>query len=59
MPGPSVFISYSHTDKAWKDRLVTHLGVLQREGLIDPWDAPCCRRISTMAARLSPMPAPT
>jgi hypothetical protein len=38
MPGPSVFLSYSHKDEAWKDRLVTHLGVLQREGLLDPWD---------------------
>jgi hypothetical protein len=34
MPGPSVFISYSHKDETWKDRLVTHLGVLQREGLL-------------------------
>jgi TIR domain/NACHT domain len=38
MPGPSVFISYSHKDETWKDRLVTHLGVLQREGLLDTWD---------------------
>lgn len=34
----TVFISYSHKDEAWKDRLVTHLGVLQQEGLIDLWD---------------------
>ena len=38
MPGPSVFISYSHKDEVWKDRLATHLGVLQREGLLDTWD---------------------
>ena len=38
MPAPSIFISYSHTDEAWKDRLATHLGVLQHEGLLDPWD---------------------
>ena len=38
MPGPSVFISYSHKDETWKDRLVTHLGVLQREELLDTWD---------------------
>ena len=38
MPVPSVFISYSHKDEAWKDRLVTHLGVLQRAGLLDTWD---------------------
>ncbi len=38
MTAPTVFISYSHADEAWKDRLVTHLGVLQREGLLDMWD---------------------
>ena len=38
MTKPTVFISYSHKDEDWKDRLVTHLGVLQREGLLDPWD---------------------
>ena len=35
---PTVFISYSHKDEAWKDRLVTHLGVLQQECLLDLWD---------------------
>ena len=29
-----VFISYSHKDEAWKDRLLTQLGVLQAGGLI-------------------------
>ena len=38
MTTPSVFISYSHKDEEWKDRLVTHLGVLEREGLLDLWD---------------------
>ena len=38
MTQPTVFISYSHKDEAWKDRLVTHLGVLQRQGLLDLWD---------------------
>ena len=33
-----VFISYSHKDEDWKDRLVSHLGVLQQEGLIDLWN---------------------
>jgi len=28
MTKPTVFISYSHKDEAWKDCLVTHLGVL-------------------------------
>ena len=27
-----VFISYSHKDEEWKDRLVTHLGVLEKQG---------------------------
>jgi hypothetical protein len=38
MTKPTVFISYSHKDEDWKDRLVTHLGVLQQEGLLDLWD---------------------
>jgi hypothetical protein len=38
MSKPSVFISYSHKDEAWKDRLVSHLGVLQQEGLLDIWE---------------------
>jgi hypothetical protein len=38
MTSPTVFISYSHKDEVWKDRLVTHLGVLQQEGLLDLWD---------------------
>jgi hypothetical protein len=35
---PAVFLSYSHKDEAWKDRLTTHLGVLEAEGLLDTWD---------------------
>ena len=35
---PKVFISYSHEDEAWKDRLVNHLSVLERQGLLDLWD---------------------
>ena len=38
MTKPTVFISYSHKDEFWKDRLVTHLEVLQQEGLLDIWD---------------------
>ncbi len=32
-----VFISYSHKDEDWKDRVVSHLGVLAAEGL-EAWD---------------------
>ena len=35
---PTVFISYSHKDVNWKDKLVTHMGVLQKEGFLDLWD---------------------
>ncbi|HEX6903669.1 MAG TPA: tetratricopeptide repeat protein [Thermoanaerobaculia bacterium] len=34
---PNVFISYSHKDGRWKDHLVRHLRVLQKEVLLDPW----------------------
>lgn len=33
-----VFISYSHKDEDWKDRLVTHLHVLQMQDMINVWD---------------------
>ena len=39
----TVFISYSHKDEAWKDRIMTHLRVLAQEGLLNTWDD---RRIS-------------
>jgi len=35
---PTVFISYSHKDEAWKDRVCTQLGVLVQQNLIDTWD---------------------
>ena len=38
MAQPAVFISYSHKDEAWKDRLVSHLRVLEYEGALDVWD---------------------
>jgi tetratricopeptide (TPR) repeat protein len=34
---PQVFISYSHQDRTWKDRLVRQLGVLEREDLLHTW----------------------
>jgi len=38
MTNPIIFISYSHKDEEWKNRLVSHLGVLEREGYLDTWD---------------------
>ncbi len=38
MPKPTVFISYSHKDEIWKDRLRPHLGVLEQVGHITIWD---------------------
>ncbi len=35
MPGPTVFLSYSHLDEAWKDRVVKHLGSVAS---LDLWD---------------------
>lgn len=32
-----VFISYSHKDGRWLDRLLVHLKPLERHGIIDPW----------------------
>lgn len=33
-----IFISYSHKDKQWLDRLRVHLKPVEREGIIDLWD---------------------
>jgi hypothetical protein len=35
---PTVFISYSHKDEDWKDRLLEHLGALKPQGGIEVWD---------------------
>lgn len=35
---PLVFISYSHKDEMWKDRLRPHLAVLERQGRVSIWD---------------------
>lgn len=35
---PKIFVSYSHKDKEWLDRLQVHLKPLERDGTIDLWD---------------------
>ena len=37
MDTPTIFISYSNQDAEWKDRLVTHLGVLQQQNQLNFW----------------------
>ena len=37
MAGIEVFLSYSHVDEGHLVELVKHLGLLRRQGLIDPW----------------------
>lgn len=41
MINDTIFISYSHKDESFKDKLVTQLGVLQKEGLLDIWEDRC------------------
>ncbi len=38
MPKPSVFLCYSHKDQDWKERLRSHLAVLEDQGLLETWD---------------------
>jgi tetratricopeptide (TPR) repeat protein len=38
MTNPTVFISYSHKDEIWKDRLKPHLGMLEKDGRLTIWD---------------------
>jgi hypothetical protein len=34
---PTVFISYSHRDEEWKDRLLIQFGVLQQQSILELW----------------------
>lgn len=34
----TIFISYSHKDKKWKERIVRHLQVLAQQGHLETWD---------------------
>ena len=38
MSKPAVFVSYSHRDREWKDRLVHHLVNLERGVPLDLWE---------------------
>ncbi|MCP4689110.1 MAG: toll/interleukin-1 receptor domain-containing protein, partial [Desulfobacterales bacterium] len=33
-----LFISYSHNDEDWKDRVKSHLQVLRKQGILEIWD---------------------
>jgi hypothetical protein len=37
-PQGTVFISYSHKDKRWLQRLLVHLKPLERQGVLDIWE---------------------
>jgi hypothetical protein len=37
MSRTKVFVSYSHDDRVWLDRLSQHLAVLEHRGLVDVW----------------------
>jgi hypothetical protein len=37
MPREKVFISYSHRDRGWLERLSEHVAALERQGLIHTW----------------------
>jgi hypothetical protein len=37
MSREKVFVSYSHRDREWLERLLEHLAVLERWGLVHPW----------------------
>ena len=38
MSRTKIFISYSHKDERWRERVTSQLAVLDSEGLIDLWD---------------------
>lgn len=39
MESPKVFISYSHKDEAWKNLLLTHLHLFEKQGVMEIWDS--------------------
>ena len=38
MSRPLIFISYSHRDEDWKDRILLHLGIAQKQERFNLWD---------------------
>src|SRR5262245_30546989 len=37
MDRTKLFVSYSHRDRPWLERLKTHLAILERQGLVHVW----------------------
>jgi hypothetical protein len=37
MPRTNVFVSYSHADRSWAERVRLHLAVMERRGFVDVW----------------------
>ena len=38
MSNPHVFVSYSHKDEEWKDRLLPYLDILKRVADVESWN---------------------
>lgn len=38
MTTPTIFVSYSQHDEVWKTRLVRHLTILEKQGVLEVWD---------------------
>ena len=43
MQRTKVFISYSHQDTRWLERLQVHLKPLERKGIVERWDDTCIK----------------
>jgi hypothetical protein len=50
---PTVFISYSHEDKRWRERLERQLTTLMAEGLLDVWSDQAIRAGESVYERIA------